>query len=1148
MDLTTSQINAINARCGDMIVSAGAGSGKTTVLTLRLADRILKGASVNDFLVVTFMNAAASDMRSKLYKLLTEESARDPANKHLQNQLYLLGEANICTISSYCLSLVRENFAALGISPRVRVMDETEAAMLLRREADSLVSDLYESGGEEFELLVNVFSGDKDDSPLIDKMINVYGKLRAMPEWSGMLLSCAEELRADAKICKENGFFACGTGKELQTRITARLEELASDSGELLAYAAANASEDKYLAPVAAFDDAVHAVLSAAYAGYSAFRESFADFESAPMLARSGCPAEARGFVTAEKKRITSVVRKLRERYCRGSDSFVAESFSQCASVVDSVRAFIESLDERYEAAKREANALDYSDFELKALSLLQVKGENGEYLPSELCLRKRKLFKEVLIDEYQDVNPVQDRIFTLLSGGNSRFMVGDVKQSIYRFRNAYPDIFLSYKKNYPDYAQDSPRARIFLRENFRCSDCIIKFVNRLFDTVTAGTPFRPEYDGEWLIHKSEKPEIPRPVVIAVAEKVRGKADLAKRAEAEFIAGEIQRLVREECDSEGNPLHYGDIAVMLSAMKGFSIEYEKAFRKYKVPYRSASNESFLENPVVSLAVSAMKAIDDPTDDISLCALMRSPVCNFTSGELYRIRAFRRDTAFWNAVAACALPRRKKQKSGAFTAKKRPGGASLCAKCRRFVRTLSEWRHAAEGVPCGEFLKSFFVSSGLLRIADSESRKKSLLLLYDYALRCESGSGRSLSGFLDYLKEFASGGRTLTDVASAGDGDSVAFITVHKSKGLEYKVCFVAGTGKKFKFGDSADSITLLRRRGLFFRLRDRKTLTSYDPLCSVLARDTERDLAFGEELRKLYVALTRARERLYVTGAIESSRRERVITPASAQNWLELVLYCASQGETSFFDVRDIRPAEGEAGYIPASSREQIIPTEEMLAAASYVYPYSAAADTARKISVSELREGLNEPEGAKRLIVPASRVGAKPAFAEEYAATAADKGTANHVFMQFCDFARVEQNGVSAEADRLAEAKLISPQQRELIDPATVDRFFQSKLYREMRGAKKIYREKRFSVRDNIFGPEEPVLVQGVIDCFYENPDGSYTVVDYKTDRGTDAALLAQRHRVQLECYRRAVESMTGKKVSRTVIYSFALGAEAEI
>ena len=1150
MKLTNTQNNAVTARCGDMIVSAGAGSGKTTVLTRRLTERILKGDSVTDFLVVTFMNAAAADIRSKLYEALTAESALDPSNRHLQSQLYLIGEADICTISSYCLSLIRENFAALGISPRVRALDETEASMLLRREADALVSELYENGGEDFELLVDVFSGDKDDSPLIDKMINIYGKLRAMLDGSGLLVSCAESLREDARACADGGFFACGTGKNIQARLTSRLEELAAESNELLAYAASNAISDKYLAPVAALDDAVHNILSAAYSGYSALRDSFGELKSLPSLARSGCPADAHAYVKTEKKRITDVLRRLKERYCRGSDLFVAESFLRCAGAVDAVRSFIEQLDKRYGAAKKEANALDFADFEQKTLSLLQVKGEDGAYYPSELCLRKRSGFKEVLIDEYQDVNPVQDRIFSLLSGGGSRFMVGDVKQSIYRFRNAYPDIFLGYKENYPDYEEgkDTGRARILLRENFRCSQYIIDFVNHLFDTVTENTPFRPEYEGEWLIHASEKPEIAHPVVVAVAEKTRGEAKLARRAEAEFIAREINRLVREEYTNEGEHFRYGDIAVMLSAMKGYSIEYEKAFRKYGVPYKSAATENFLENPVVSLAVSAIKAIDDPTDDISLCAFMRSPVCGFTSDQLYRIRAYRRDTAFWNAVTSCALPRRKKTGHGAFAAKKRAGGKSLCAKCRRFVRMTAEWRHAAEGSPCGEFLKSFFVASGLLRIADAESRKKSLLLLYDHALRYESGSYHSLSGFLDYLKELEAGGRTITDVASAGDGDSVSFITVHKSKGLEYKVCFVAGTDKRFKFADPRDGITLLRGHGLFFPLRDRKKMVSYDPLCDILARDTEHDSALGEELRKLYVALTRAKERLYVTGAIEPSRREKNVTPASAQNWLELVLYCASKGEKSFFDVRDIFAPEGEAGYIPASVRAVLQPTEQMLAAASYVYPYASAAETARKISVSELREGLNEPEGAKQLTVPASRVGAKPAFAAGYAAAAADKGTANHVFMQFCDFARVEEKGVADEAKRLAEKKLISAEQQDLIDPAMIEAFFKSDLYRRMRDSKKLFREKRFSVRDKIFGGDEDVLVQGVIDCFFENPDGSFTVVDYKTDRVSDVQTLAERHRVQLGCYKRAVESMTGKPVSRTVIYSFALGGEVEL
>ena len=1153
MNLTTTQNNAVKARCEDMIVSAGAGSGKTTVLTRRLIERIKAGDSVTDFLVVTFMNSAAADMRRKLYDALIEESALDPANRHLQRQIYLVGEANICTISSYCLSLVRENFAALGISPRARVIDETEKTMLLRRTADSLVGDMYESGDKGFLLLVNSFSGDKDDSPLIERAVSVYDKLRAMTDPSGLLESCADGLKKDSAETARNGFFACETGKRIKKIIEKRLDGLVERSNELFAFAASNAESDKYLAPVAKLDDLICGVRAASAKGYAHFREAITQACSGiPVLYSRDCPESARKYVSDEKKSIVDSLRKLKSRYCRGGDEYISESFSVCAETVRALRDFLIKLDSRYETVKRDSGLLDYTDFERKALSLLEVKGENGESVPSELCLRKRAMFKEVLIDEYQDVNPMQDRIFTLLSGTRSRFMVGDVKQSIYRFRNAYPDIFLGYKEEYPDYSRSGTggRARILLRENFRCSQCVIDFVNYLFDNITKGSPFRPEYDGEWLIHASERPERAHPVTVAVAQKEPKLSAEARRDEAEYIAREINRLVSEEYGDDGERIGYGDIAVMLGAMKGFSIPYEKAFRKYGVPYKSQSTENFLENPVVSLAVSAMRAVDDPTDDIALCALMRSPVCNFTSGDLFRIRTRRKDSNFWGAVTAASLPARKKSPRGKFVFTSRPGEKSLCGRCRDFVRRLAAWRHSADGVPCGEFLKGFFVDTGLLKIADSESRRKSLLLIYEYARRYESGAYRGLSGFLDYLKELEAGGRSIADAAPEGGENAVSFITVHKSKGLEYKVCFLAGADKRFRFEDPRDGVTLLRRRGVFFKIKDRTALTSYDPLCNVLARDIERDMAFGEELRKLYVALTRAKERLYVTGAADEKRLESPPAPDSARSWLDLVLYTSALGEKAFFDLRHIPKATGETGFIPAPARRSVRPTPEMLSAAEYVYPFGRSAETARKISVSELREGLLDDDEYDRslITVPASRVGYKPAFAAEYAATAADKGTANHLFMQFCDFGKVEKNGVAAEADRLLKINMITPEQRGMIDETSLARFFESALYKEMRASKQLRREMRFSVRDDIFGGGESVLVQGVIDCFFENPDGSYTVVDYKTDRVFDPAALAARHRVQLGCYCRAVESMTGKKVTRALLYSFAMGKEVPL
>ena len=1152
MKLTESQKAAVFSRCADMIVSAGAGSGKTTVLTKRLIERIKSGDSVTDFLVVTFMNSAAADIKEKLYEALNAELAASPEDAHIYRQTQLITEANVCTISSFCLSLVRENFALLGISPKSRVIDETEKTMLLNRAADSLVTELYDSDDEWFALLVSNFSGDKGDGPLVEKMVSLYEKLRVMISPFELLKNCSETLRSDASLTSGGGFFSCSVGNYIFKNVSSALGSAFERAESLYAYAAQNTVDGKYLDPLYKLCDICSGLRIALEKGYSEFREFALDaLSKVPKLYPKGCPEEVHDFVKEEKSAIVEELNCIKNRYIRGDDSFIAESFIKCADTVDAIAAFTALLDKRYTKLKKDSAVLDYADFERYALELLQTKDESGGYKPTELCLRKRKRFKEVLIDEYQDVNPMQDRLFTLLSGGGARFMVGDIKQSIYRFRNAYPDIFLGYKDSYTDYSPDAGsgagRLRVLLRENFRCGAMVIDYVNSLFDCVTENSPFRGEYEGEWLIHASPSPEVARPVIIAVADREPQKAAEAKRDEAEFIAREIRRLVDTEYSNDGSRVKYSDIAVMLGAMKGYSVEYEKAFRKYGIPYRSESGEDFLANPVISLALSAMKAVDDPTDDISLCALLRSPICNFSSDELFRIRRNLKDTAFWNALTKTSLPKRSKLRSAAYSFTRRAGESGLCARCREVQRKLALWRHSAQGVPCGEFLNRFLSSTGLLHIAAASSQSRSLQMLYEYARRCESADYRGLSGFIDYLRELESGGRSVSDVPNTGNGDSVSFITVHKSKGLEYKVCFLAGAEKKFRFSDPRDGITLLRGEGVFFRLRDRDALTVYDPVCNIAARDKERASTYGEELRKLYVALTRAKERLYITGTAPKDRRERKYRPERAQSWLDLVLYHAFLGERTFFDLRDIPKSDGLPGFIAAAEKKEIIPTKEMLDAVEYEYPFASAAATAGKISVSELREGLLEDDEYNRgmLTVPASRVGYKPAFAGGKS-TAADIGTANHVFMQFCDFKKVESDGVIKEADRLLGIAMITPEQRKLIDPTALEKFFCSDLYAEMRSSRRLYREKRFSVRDRLSPDGEEVLVQGVIDCFFENPDGTFTVVDYKTDRVREPRELIERHRVQLSCYRRAVERMTGGRVSRALLYSFALGKEA--
>ncbi len=1146
-EFTPNQQKAIASRGKTLLVSAGAGSGKTTVLTRRLIERIKQGDDVTKFLVVTFMKAAASDIKSKLYDSLIKAIGENPNNQHLYNQSLLVPEANICTISSYCLNLVKENFSLLGISPHVRVIDETEAEMLLRRVANELIQKGYDDEDVAFLMLVDNFSGDKGDEPLIKHMLKLHNALRVTMQRESLLTNCSNSLRKDAEITLNDGFFESETGKEVKKRLKRIYKEHLDAAYRIHTEGEMRATDENYLEPL---DDLVNACENACesleYGNYKGFSVAAKAATETRALARSGCEKDDREYIKALKAELTKSMRATFNRYCRGSEEYIAESLFKCADIVNAVNKFLDSLEKEYEALKLEMGVMDYTDFEEKALLLLETTDSEGNPVPTELCLKKRASFTEILIDEYQDVNPLQDKLFRLLASGSHRFMVGDVKQSIYRFRNAYPDIFLGYKEEFPDIddAENSENARIYLRENFRCSNTVIQYVNHLFEILTKDTEYEREYKGEGLIHAKTGPELNHPVIVAIAEKskTKGQGAIARKNEADYIAREILRLVNNETDDKGNPLRFSDCAVMLSAMKGYSIEYEKAFNKYKIPYKKEKSENFLDNNDIKLAIAAMKAVDDPTDDISLCGMMRSPICNFDSQDLYRIRLRKKGTSFWEAVLNFASPKHTCIKNKRFRFKRSLGENCLAIRCRKFIMQMSQWRIQSQGVPCYEFLKGFLVSTGLLRISEASGSKASMLMLFDYSRRFETSSTHGLSGFLDYIAELSRTGKNIADAAKSGEDDAVSFITVHKSKGLEFKVCFLAGTDKQFSGAKDTSEITVLRREGIYFKLNDRAKLTTYDPICNIIAADKEWDAALGEELRKLYVALTRAKERLYITGCREEGKEVIDYTPLTAKSLMELVCYVSAQGEKSFFDVQTITESDGTEGYIPEKAKKLIKPTKGMLDAVSFEYPYKEAVNTAAKISVSELREGLLEDdEYNRKLSVPLSKISAKPAFASEKTVNTADIGTANHLFMQFCSFENAEKD-VSAEAQRLLEKQMLTPAQKEMLNIPALERFFKGSLYAKIKASKRIYREKRFSVRDTVAGCDETVLVQGVIDCFFENPDGSFTVVDYKTDRVKTLSDLAERHKTQLKCYCNAVERMTNKAVTHALLYSFEL------
>lgn len=1151
---------AVTERNKDIIISAGAGSGKTTVLTNRLISHVRDDRkNVTDFLAVTFTNASARDIKDKLASALTEAIAKDPSDVHLQKQLSLVPQANISTISSYCLSLVRENFSTLAVSPNARVLDEAEARMMLTDACDELINEIYKDGDERFLKIAENFTGTKSDDKLITVLTSLYTDLRVNADPDKFLRDSAEKLFKEADITEKDGFFACDTGKFVQQKLITELSDALAETYNLVADCTESFTKTSELDKLNTLLENIQSIYACANENYVNLYSSYSDLKS-PTLNKPTDDKEYNDKIKDQKNAIVKAVRDVVPRCLHGSEEFIVHEFRETAEMTLAIADLLSVLDEKYTSRKQNVGAMDYSDFELKTLKLLETEDENGNKVPSAYCLSKSENFEEILIDEYQDVNPLQDRIFSLLAAKSHRFMVGDLKQSIYRFRNAYPEIFLGYKDTFHDLDEvGAATARIFLRLNFRCSHTIIDYVNCLFETVTKDSPYYREYDKEWLCYGQKENYEEHPVVVAIVEKDEKSddpadedknakiAENARLTEADFIAEEIQNLVENGKNKRGEKLTYKDFAVMLAAMKGYSIPYEKVFTARGIPFVSETSEDFLANPDVSLAVSALKMIDDPTDDISLAAAMRSPIFDFTSDELYKIRKRRENTPFFSAVTAYASPKHKKLKNKKYFIKKRAEKCNLVGKCRNFIRVLTDWRHESAGVPCREFLKSFFVSSGLLNIAIADGNRESLLMLYEYADKYETNAYLGLSGFIEYLGELSKGERSLADVSHSGDEDAVSFITVHKSKGLQFPVCFLAGVDRKFK-SVSEKQIMLRRREGISFKLRDKENLTKCDTALNITAVDKENIDAVGEELRKLYVALTRAQERLYITGIAPHGFNETPKNPRKAKSWLDMMLCLDGLGEKAFFDRRTLAPRDDVgSGYINRSKSANIDATAEMLKAAEYEYPYKSASEKKAKVSVSELREGLLEDDEYTRpaLKIPLSKTSRRPVFASPTAA-ANEIGTANHLFMQFCDFENIEKLGVPAEAKRLLENKMFTPEQFDMLDTEALEKFFESSLYKKIKASRRVYREKRFSVSEKLFGDED-ILVQGVIDCFFENENGSYTVVDYKTDRVKNEKELAERHKIQLGCYCRAVEGMTGKKVESALLWSFHLGKEIE-
>ena len=1168
-----SQKEAIYTEGKTLLVSAGAGSGKTTVLTQRILEHIKNGTDISELLVVTFTKAAAANMKEKLYMALLAESALHPTDVRLTRNVYMIPSARISTIHSFCLDTVKGNFETLSLSPSLRVADVNESAILLDECIEKCIDELFENGAEWFVCLCDAFTGEKSLNKFKETVKTVYSRYRSFPFWKDYIKRSAEKKAEDFEKAKKDGFINSEIGTELRKTAAKHISYAKKTADDIFDTVSVASQKESHISPLELLCesiDRIHSALADGNASYTDIANAFEAYTAKKAFTRGLDPSVAAEY-TRMKTRASDAVGKAKRLFA-SSEADVISDYESSVRLNDLMNRFILTVDEMFSEAKRKRGIIEFPDLEQFTLELL---GENtaGGVIRTPLCNELRKTIKEIYIDEYQDINPIQDMIFALISKDDNRFMVGDVKQSIYRFRNAHADIFLGYLRDFGDVASDGKNAKIFLSENYRSKKPILEFVNTLFDSLYTESTVGASYENERMICGSESTDAKTfPVEVAVFRDMENKTD----AEVEYVSEKILSLVRDEGYS------FGDIALLLRSPGGSAVEYKRAFLRKDIPFVIEKGGGFISEPEIQLALSVLRVMDDPYDDISLASSLRSPVFGFSADDLYYLKSRFAYGSLYDCVKQGNAYRIRHQNKGVSYKANKPYQSvtrkeyvfpphgirsydrkceEVYEKCASFIEKLRVLRAPGAECPSSRMIWNMYAQTHLVSLCAAEKngkkRVKNLNRLYSIALDYEKTSLKGLSGFLSYIDDVSSSlDKNASDEVS--DPDCVRILSLHASKGLEYPVCFVSSLGKQFNLDDTKKNHILTDDGFVYYDLRSAGGIAEYTPVVKLMAEEDERKAILREELRCLYVSLTRAKERLFVTGKIDGEAPEEVDFFASndCMSWIYPII---AGKESPYYEMHEFSGDTETEKEECENKKPAVVPKEtfypyEVFASALENIPYDKNGCTVpSKASVSEMRKGILEDDEYTRTLSQ-SDARRKPVFASADS-DSASKGTATHLFMQFADFGNTVKNGIKAETERLREIRMVSDTDISLMNVKELETFFRSGLCREIMTSDYVMREKRFNIIEDSVSftsvKGEKVMVQGVIDCFFRTPDGNYTVVDYKTDRVSFAdgeKVLTDRHSFQLGYYKRAVELITNGKVTRTLIYSFCLGKAIEV
>jgi ATP-dependent helicase/nuclease subunit A len=1234
MEWSKEQRAAIYARRQNLLVAAAAGSGKTAVLVERIIRRITDDADpldVDKLLVVTFTNAAAAEMRSRIAAAISSELKSGKRSRHLERQLVLLNSASISTLHAFCQSVVRQNFHLLDIDPKFRIAGEAECALLKNEVLENLFEERYDAADEDFLNFVEHYGDEHGDDSLYNLVLGLYGYSRSHPwpeYWLGGL--------TDAFMLPEaTDIDATPWSKLIREKIAIELEQGRHQLDLLAAEAVKPGGPEAYAATFAADQTVIDDLTAAARHSWERLAAVIAAVTWEKLPAVKGVAAPVRTGLQDGRNKIKHKIAEYQTLFFDRPAGELLDDMRKVAPLVHTLAELTTAFAARYSAAKKEKGVADFSDLEHFCLKvLLDEKAGPDEIRPSAVALALQEKYAEIMVDEYQDTNGVQETIIQLLARRRepNLFMVGDVKQSIYRFRLAEPELFMDKYRRYPTADGHSER-RIDLAQNFRSRPGILHAANFLFTQLMS--PRVAELDYGPAEQLNPGPDYPRTdgatlagaVELLLIDKDDAEAGAAGAAEDPEDRGEerdgagedgeeaeltgfeleaqlIARRINEfksgnyQVYDKGNAayrnLTWRDIVILLRSPQNKAAVLLERLRKAGIPAYAESDSGYFREIEVQVMLSLLTIIDNPRQDIHLAGVLRSPLVGITAAELAEIRMSRSDGDLWSAVKAF-------DSETGETGKREQLGDTL----RAFLDRYARWRALSrrKGVP--ELIWHIYRDTGYYDYAGGmpggQLRQANLRALYDRARQYEATNFRGLFRFLRFITAMRDKGSDLAVARALGESeDVVRIMSIHKSKGLEFPVVFVADLGKNFNLQDSRGLVLTHKTLGVGPYVINPELRYRYPTLARYGIAYKINMETKAEELRILYVALTRAREKLILVGAVNKLAKK-------AEEWSGMVGRAAVKlpdallaGARSYLDwigpavarhpsaqeLRDYAGCSGAAAgafaddpsewKIEVYTKVQLSMDEtethdepELLEAVrrfqpveegegtgwvdevlGWRYPYGSAMGKSAKMAVTEIKRRfeLLDEDAPRPFERPAMIV--RPRFLQAGGRmTATEYGTMMHTVMQHISLAgALDEAGIVAQIGEMVANEILLPEQGAAVDAAAIAAFFDSTLGRRMRAAEHVEREMPFSIMlpayqlyPELRGADESIFVQGVVDVLFTEKNG-FVLVDYKTDKGTNKPEIASRYAVQLNLYAQAVEAILHRPVREKYLYLLSM------